>query len=161
MLLGSMSSGVDEAEPRPRRGSAPIGRPPRAPQLVERTVHATIATTARPRGASLARHPVSLPDASSTVRPGRQRRGAAMGRDACQFAVELREAVTITNESGEPQIVLTIDGLTLSMTPPTKDDPDVSLCPRRPSTDVRQRRRLHPLEPTGTACWARFGVAVR
>jgi hypothetical protein len=34
--------------------------------------------------------------------------------------------VTITNESGQPEIVLEIDGLTLSMTPPTKDDPDAS-----------------------------------
>ena len=31
--------------------------------------------------------------------------------------------VTITNESGQPEIVLEIDGLTLSMTPPTKDEP--------------------------------------
>lgn len=30
--------------------------------------------------------------------------------------------VTITNESGQPEIVLEIDGLTLSMTPPAKDD---------------------------------------
>jgi hypothetical protein len=30
--------------------------------------------------------------------------------------------VTITNESGQPEIVLEIDGMTLSMTPPTKDD---------------------------------------
>ena len=35
----------------------------------------------------------------------------------------------ITNESGQPEIVLEIDGLTLSMTPPAKDvpkDPDDS-----------------------------------
>ena len=29
----------------------------------------------------------------------------------------------ITNESGQPEIVLEIDGLTLSMTPPAKDVP--------------------------------------
>jgi hypothetical protein len=29
----------------------------------------------------------------------------------------------ITNESGQPEIVLEIDGLTLSMTPPAKDAP--------------------------------------
>jgi hypothetical protein len=29
---------------------------------------------------------------------------------------------TITNESGQPEIVLEIDGLTLSMTPPPQDD---------------------------------------
>ena len=34
--------------------------------------------------------------------------------------------VSITNESGQPEIVLEIDGLTLSMTPPTtKDEPPV------------------------------------
>lgn len=29
----------------------------------------------------------------------------------------------ITNETGQPEIVLEIDGLTLSMTPPAKDPP--------------------------------------
>lgn len=29
----------------------------------------------------------------------------------------------ITNESGQPEIVLEINGLTLSMTPPSKDAP--------------------------------------
>jgi hypothetical protein len=31
--------------------------------------------------------------------------------------------VGITNESGQPEIVLEIDGLTLSMTPPAKAEP--------------------------------------
>ena len=42
--------------------------------------------------------------------------------------------VSITNESGQPEIVLEIDGLTLSMTPPIKDEPPVD-----PSAEAQQR----------------------
>ena len=34
---------------------------------------------------------------------------------------KLAQPAGITNESGQPEIVLEIDGLTLSMTPPAKD----------------------------------------
>ena len=40
--------------------------------------------------------------------------------------------VTITNESGQPEIVLEIDGLTLSMTPPPTEETPTE--PEQPST---------------------------
>lgn len=36
---------------------------------------------------------------------------------------KIAKPVGITNESGQPEIVLEIDGLTISMTPPGQGDP--------------------------------------
>lgn len=42
--------------------------------------------------------------------------------------------VSITNESGQPEIVLEIDGLTLSMTPPASAQPAAEADKKEPGT---------------------------
>jgi hypothetical protein len=52
-------------------------------------------------------------------------RAAARERYGSIMAIQKKSTkpVGITNESGQPEIVLEIDGVTLSMTPPAKADP--------------------------------------
>jgi hypothetical protein len=46
------------------------------------------------------------------------------------------EPVSITNTSGQPEIVLEIDGLTISMAPPAKPEPRPAV---EPDEDIADR----------------------